>query len=187
MKKVNNKLVEKVIASLDWDSIYEVSKCFKHGIGEGTSAIPGVRRKSFSDGITKTDLKNELKCLLKYIIENDVAELAHGYWLIVWNNAEWSEEHINDIKKRLEEEASEGEKFNIIWDEFEMESTLEVIYSPQRVCVVENSKKDRIESEDSDKIKLENMLEKALKNEQYELASKLKEVLSFQNKGGEIR
>lgn len=190
MKKPNNKLIDKVVASLDWDSIFEVSKCFKHGIGEGTSAIPGVKRKPFSDGITKADLKNELKSLLKYIIENDISDLAHGYWIITWNNAEWSEEHINDIKRRIEEEAEteDGEKFNLIWEEFEMESTLEVIYSPQRICVVENTKKDSSSevNEEGDTATLENMLEKALQNEQYELASKIKDVLSLQKREGKL-
>ena len=73
MKKGNNKLIDKVISSLDWDAIYEVNKCFKHGVGDGTSAIPGVKRKPFADGITKNDIKNELKSLLKYVIENDLA------------------------------------------------------------------------------------------------------------------
>lgn len=180
MKNTSNKLVEKVISSLDWDSIFEVNNCFKHGIGDGTSAIPGVKRKSWGDGVTKGDLKNELKCLLRYVIENDIAELAHGYWLIIWNNAEWSEEHITELRKRLEEDSEEEEKINMIFEEIEMESTLEVIYSPQRICVVDNTKKSGDGQNESDSLKLENMLQKALKNEQYELASKLKDVIRLQ-------
>ena len=89
MKNLNSKLIDKVTSSLDWDAIFEVNNCFKQGVGHGTSAIPGVRRKTWSDGITKADLKNELKSLLRYVIENDIAELAHGYWLIFWDNVEW--------------------------------------------------------------------------------------------------
>jgi len=78
MKNKYSKIIDKVIASLDWDSIFEVNKCFKHGVGEGISAIPGVKRKTFSDGITKNDIKNELKGLLKYVVENDYAELIYS-------------------------------------------------------------------------------------------------------------
>lgn len=178
MKKLNNKLVDKVISSLDWDAIYEVNNCFKHGVGDGTSAIPGIKRKPFADGISKSDLKNELKGLLKYVIENDLAELIYGYWMIFWNNAEWSEESINQLRDQYE---GEDEDF----DEIVLDSTLEVIYSPQRVFAIENSQLKNSKSEDSDMNKLESMLKKALDNEQYELASKIRDVIKLQNNSEE--
>lgn len=181
MKNSDNKLIEKVISSLDWDSIFEVNNCFKRGIGDGTSVIPGVKRKSWGEGITKNDLKNELKCLIRYVIQNDISELAHGYWLIIWSNAEWSEDHISELKKRLQEEEENGQKINMIWEELELESTLEVIYSPQRICVVDNSKRVQSETpEPTDLERIQGMLQKALDNEQYELASKLKDVVRLQ-------
>lgn len=173
MGKVNNKLVDKVISSLDWDAIYEVNNCFKHGVGDGTSAIPGIKRKPFADGITKSDLKNELKGLLKYVIENDLSELIYGYWMIFWNNAEWTEESISQLRDQYEDEDV---------DEFEqivLDSTLEVIYSPQRVFAIENSQLKNIRTEDSDINKLESMLKKALDGEQYELASKIRDVIKL--------
>jgi hypothetical protein len=175
MRKENNKLIDKVIASLDWDSIYEVNKCFKHGVGDGISAIPGLKRKSFSDGITKLDIKNELKSLLKYVIDNDLNELIYGYWMIFWTNAQWSEEYLNQLKEQMDDD--EGDDMdNIILD-----STLEVIYSPQRICAIENSLLKDSKSEESDEIKLEMMLRKALEKEQYELASKIRDVIKLQN------
>lgn len=181
MKNLNSKLIDKVISSLDWDAIFEVNNCFKQGVGYGTSAIPGIKRKTWSDGITKADLKNELKSLLRYVIENDIAELAHGYWLIFWNNVEWKEDQFDEFKRRMEEEDLEGEdKLNIVWDEIEFESTLEVIYSPQRICVVDNTRREILPAEDSDLARLESMLEKALSSEQYELASKIKDVIHLQ-------
>ncbi|NBO23591.1 hypothetical protein EBU94_09685, partial [bacterium] len=104
MKNKNSKIIEKVISSLDWDAIFEVNKCFKHGVGEGTSAIPGVKRKPFVDGITKNDIKNELKCLLKYVIENDYSELIYGYWMIFWNNSEWAEADLKKIQEEMDDE-----------------------------------------------------------------------------------
>lgn len=181
MKNLNSKLIDKVTSSLDWDAIFEVNNCFKQGVGYGTSAIPGIKRKTWSDGITKADLKNELKSLLRYVIENDIAELAHGYWLIFWNNVEWKEDQFDEFKRRMEEEDLEGEdKLNIVWDEIEFESTLEVIYSPQRICVVDNTRREILPAEDSDLARLESMLEKALSSEQYELASKIKDVIHLQ-------
>lgn len=181
MKNTNSKLIDKVTSSLDWDAIFEVNNCFKQGVGYGTSVIPGLKRKTWSDGITKADLKNELKSLLRYVIENDIAELAHGYWLIFWNNVEWKEDQFEEFKKRIEDEELEGEdKFNVVWEDIEFESTLEVIYSPQRICVVDNTRREVLPNEDSDLIRLESMLEKALASEQYELASKIKDVIHLQ-------
>lgn len=175
MRRGNNKLIDKVISSLDWDAIYEVNKCFKHGVGDGTSAIPGVKRKPFADGITKNDIKNELKSLLKYVIENDLAELIYGYWMIFWNNAEWSEESINQLRDQYDDEDDED------FDAIILDSTLEVIYSPQRICAIENTQLKDIKGEDSDMSNLESMLKKALAREQYELASKIRDVIKLQN------
>ena len=176
MRRGNNKLIDKVISSLDWDAIYEVNKCFKHGVGDGTSAIPGVKRKPFADGITKNDIKNELKSLLKYVIENDLAELIYGYWMIFWNNAEWSEESINQLRDQYDDDDDDED-----FDALILDSTLEVIYSPQRICAIENTQLKDIKGEDSDMSNLESMLKKALAREQYELASKIRDVIKLQN------
>ena len=175
MRRGNNKLIDKVISSLDWDAIYEVNKCFKHGVGDGTSAIPGVKRKPFADRISKNDIKNELKSLLKYVIENDLAELIYGYWMIFWNNAEWSEESINQLRDQYDDEDEED------FDAIILDSTLEVIYSPQRICAIENTQLKDLKGEDSDMSNLETMLKKALSREQYELASKIRDVIKLQN------
>jgi hypothetical protein len=180
MKKstTGNKIVEKIISSLDWDSIYEVNKCFKLGVGEGTSVVPGIKRKVFSDSLTKNDIKGELKTLLKYVIENDVAELFYGPWMIFWVNGEW-------IKLNLEDKDDEGSEeslgevnteINISFD-----STLEVIYSPQRITVSGSNPQTEAVNEDSDVTLLESMLKKALDSENYELANKIKELLALQN------
>jgi hypothetical protein len=80
MNKENTKLVEKTISSLNWESIYESGKIFKFGVGEGVTAIPGMKKKNFSAEINKNDYKSELKSLLKYVIENDISELIYGPW-----------------------------------------------------------------------------------------------------------
>jgi hypothetical protein len=177
MGKVNNKLVDKVISSLDWDTIYEVNNCFKHGVGDGTSAIPGIKRKPFADGVSKLDLKNELRGLLKYVIENDLSELIYGYWMIFWNNSEWTRESINDLEDQYEDSDDYDDYDD--FGEIGLDSTLEVIYSPQRVFAIDNSQLKSIRNEDSDINKLESMLKKALTGEQYELASKIRDVIKL--------
>ena len=174
MKGKSNKLIDKVILSLDWDTIYEVNKCFKIGIGEGISGIPGVKRKPFLDGVTKNDIKNELKNILKHVMENDLSEFIYGHWMIFWSNAEWSLDELNKIKEEMEDPEDYYDEHLII------DSTLEVIYSPQRAMAMEPMPISNIESEDSDESKLENMLKKALDKEQYELASKIRDVIKIQ-------
>ena len=178
MAKRTNKLIDKVISSLDWDSIHEVNKCFKIGIGEGTSVIPGIKRKIFSDSLTKNDIKGELKTLLVYAIENDVAELFYGPWMIFWINAEWVE--IKDsAKDDDDDDDEEGEVRSTI--NINLQSSLEVIYSPQRIHIVGNSPKNEGSQEESDVTRLEVMLKKALDTESYEIATKIKELLALQN------
>lgn len=179
MAKQSNKLIDKVISSLDWDSILEVNKCFKIGVGEGTSVIPGLKRKVFSDALTKADIKSELKTLLKYAIQNDIAELFYGPWMIFWVNGEW-------IEIQRSEEGDDEEEDNLGHDtksaiNVNFDSSLEVIYSPQRIHIVGNSDKNDLSHDESDVTRLEAMLKKALDSENYELASKIKDLLALQN------
>jgi hypothetical protein len=177
MKKPNNKLIDKVISSLDWDSIIEVNKCFKIGIGEGTSVIPGIKRKVFSDILNKNDIKSELKILLNYAIENDIAELFYGPWMIFWVNGEWVE--LSDDDDDEDDEPISGDikaGLNIRFD-----SSLEVIYSPQRIHVIGNTEKTDLAKDESDINRLEAMLKKAIETENFELATKIKDLLALQN------
>jgi len=174
MEKKNTKIIDKVISSLDWDSIYEVNKCFKMGVGEGTNAIPGIKRKVFGEDLTKADLKGELKSLLKYVIENDLAELNYGAWMIYWVNSDWGDDKYGGVEIEIEFE-------NGIQAGLEIDSTLEVIYSPQRICVISNEPRvDEVSKEDSDMKKLEIMLKKALDSEKYELATMIRDVIKLQ-------
>jgi hypothetical protein len=174
MKKETDKVIDKIISGMDWDVIFEVNKCFKHGVGDGVSLIPGVKRKAFADGITKTDLKNELKSLLKYVIENNIAELIYGYWMIFWNNPVWSEEYLDEIREEMEDEGED-----LIGD-LVIDPTLEVIYSPQRMYIIANNIKNQDQVETTDSDTLDKMLNKALGDEKFELAAKIRDVINLQ-------
>ena len=179
MNKKNSKLIDRVIAGIDWDLIFDVNKCFKSGVGEGAVAIPGIKRKLFNENLTKNDLKNELKSLLKHVIQNDIPELYYGSWMIFWSNSEWAD---NTFKLESEDPDEEME----IELEFELYSTLEAIYSPHRICVVDSSEKqDPLISinQDPDVTVLESMLRKAEKLEDYELASKIRDIINLQKSG----
>ena len=177
MKKPNNKLIDKVISSLDWDSIIEVNKCFKIGVGEGTSVIPGIKRKVFSDILNKNDIKSELKILLNYAIDNDIAELFYGPWMIFWDNGEWVELR-NDDEDEDDEPIGGDIKTGL---DIRFDSSLEVIYSPQRIHVIGNTGKSDLTKDESDINRLEEMLKKAIATENFELATKIKDLLALQN------
>jgi len=162
MNKENSKLIEKTISSLDWNSIFDSGKVFKFGVGEDVTAIPGIKKKNFSEGVTKTEYKSELKSLLKYVVENDISELIYGPWMIFWFNSEW------DLEEEEEEDSYLG-------------SSIEVIYSPQRICLANVMGKNDYKIEESDFDRLENMLKKAIDSENYELASKIRDIIKVQN------
>lgn len=174
MKKESDKVIDKVISGMDWDVIFDVNKCFKHGVGDGVSVIPGVKRKAFADGITKNDLKNELKSLLKYVIDNNIPELIYGYWMIFWDNPLWTEEYLNEIKEEMEEDGEDA------MSDLVLDPTLEVIYSPQRMYLIANNIKNQQETETTESDALDKMLNKALVDEKFELAAKIRDVINIQ-------
>jgi protein-arginine kinase activator protein McsA len=58
---------------------------------------------------------------------------------------------------------------------------LEVIYSPQRIHVIGNTEKNDLAKDESDVSRLETMLKKAIDTENFELATKIKDLLALQN------
>ncbi len=174
MKKETDKVIDKILSGMDWDVIFEVNKCFKHGVGDGVSVIPGVKRKAFADGITKNDLKNELKSLLKYVMDNNIPELIYGYWMIFWNNPLWTDEYLDEIREEMDEDE------NDLMGDLVIDPTLEVIYSPQRMYIIANNIKNQQEAVNTDTDTLENMLNRALGDEKFELAAKIRDVINLQ-------
>lgn len=174
MKKEHSKLMDKVLQSLDWDSILEINKVLKLGTGTGNEIIPGVKKKPFSESITKNDYRNELKALIKHAIENHVPQMSYGNWIIYWVSDEW------DIEVNYSEELDDDEIEGMDPEEyrFVMEPQIEVIFSPQRINLVGEASQPEGEKEF---VNLEEMLERAIKNEEYELATKIRDLIS-QNK-----
>lgn len=172
MKKEHSKLMEKVLQSLDWDSILEINKVLKIGTGSGSEIVPGVKKKPFTENITKNDFKSELRALIKYAIENHLPQVSYGNWIIYWVSDDW------DVEMTFPQEMDD-DSIDDIQDEgtfFVMEPHLEVIYSPQRISL-KGDISDPI-SEGKEYVNLEEMLEKAVSNEDYELATKIRDLIS---------
>jgi len=171
MNKDNSKLIEKTVSSLDWDSICSAGKIFKFGVGEGVTAIPGMKKKNHGEEISNNDYRAELKTLLKYAVDNDISELVYGPWVIFWFNSEWD---LDMYGGEEEEEEDDG-------IEAQIGSSIEVIYSPQRICLSNVMGKSDYKIEETDFDRLDNMLKKAIDSENYELASKIRDVIKVHN------
>jgi len=172
MRKDFTKLMEKLVQSLDWDTIFGVHKTFKFGIGEGSEVIPGLKRKIYSEALTKNDVKNELKSLLRYVINNDISKFSYGPWMIFWFNQDW------DIVFEDEDEFDD----DLEMEDFKVESRLEVLFSPQRICLTIDAKPQQaVDDLSNEEAVLTKMMQKALKFENYEVAGKIQELLDLNN------
>jgi hypothetical protein len=175
MKKEHTKLVDKVIQSLDWDSIYEINKVLGVGVGMGSEVIPGIKKKPFSESLTKTDFRSELKALIKHAIKNHIPQMNYGNWIIYWVSDEWDID-LHYPEEMDDDEIDEEDEDDII---FRLEPQLEIIFAPQRISLV--GEISEVIEEQGGTVSLEEMLEKAIQKEDYELASKIRDLIS-QNK-----
>jgi hypothetical protein len=176
MEKGIQKIVDKLVQNLDWDSILMIHKAFKHGIGQGSEVIPGLKRKNYDQNLGVKDLKHELKTILKYVVENDYQSFTYGNWIVSWYNQEWNQDTIIETLSQEEEEI-----------EFEVElpnTKLEVIYAPQRICISMDTGVTPSGVSDLDTLKA--MLENALAEENYEMAQKIQDILKMSHKSEEI-
>jgi hypothetical protein len=176
MEKGIQKIVDKLVQSLDWNSILMIHKAFKHGIGQGSEVIPGLKRKNYDQNLEVKDLKHELKTILKYVVVNDYQSFTYGNWIVSWYNQEWNQDTIIETLSQEDEEI-----------EFEVElpnTRLEVIYAPQRICISMDTGVTPSGVSDLDTLKA--MLENALAEENYEMAQKIQDILKMSHKSEEI-
>jgi hypothetical protein len=153
-----------------------IHKAFKHGIGQGSEVIPGLKRKNYDQNLGVKDLKHELKTILKYVVENDYQSFTYGNWIVSWYNQEWNQDTIIETLSQEDEEI-----------EFEVElpnTKLEVIYAPQRICISMDTGVTPSGVSDLDTLKA--MLENALAEENYEMAQKIQDILKMSHKSEEI-
>ena len=176
----NREFIDKVLNTIDWDLILKFYKLVGRTIGSESTQIPGIKKIS-SSKLTSEDIKDEVSCIVAHVVENDKAEFFYGPWDITWVNGEWE---IEIDPNSMGEESEEEPLFMPI-----LELTLEISFSPMFVSgkemVVENYEEEtgRVSTKSDIKSDLEEELEKALSEENYELASKLRDVISiYKNK-----
>lgn len=179
MQNNYNHLVNEVMKNLDWDMVLGVHKMFKKGVGCEPMIIPGVKRVADPELVTIKDLKNELKLLLKSMIERGSGEMNYGLWYISWYNNE--DEQFLDFSDEEDFEDEEGMENYQTW----FPTKLQVVLAPQKMAVVDARPPSSVPSPQSVQsipVALENMLEEAIKKEDYELANKVKAVIAHQDK-----
>jgi hypothetical protein len=171
----NKKLIERVIGSFDWDAIAKIYKIFEKGVGTDSQKISGISRISYKK-VTPDDIKKEITAVVTYIVENDIPSLEYDIWNIIWINGEWDIEI--EMNQDGDQEDTDQNFFMPILD-----SRLEIRFVPQKSVSheyldIEEGEATELDSNDYDEVVLNNILSKAVKEEKYELASKLTDIIN---------
>ena len=142
------------------------------GIGESTIKISGISRIPFKK-VTEEAIKKEVTFLLEYVIENNIPHLEYGMWTILWINGDWEVEIDLPASDFDEEDHNMFLPFS--------DSRLEVNFVPQKAISQDSAtyqEETGLEIEESDETVLNRILDKSIKEENYELASKLKDIIN---------
>ena len=168
--EVNKGIIEKSINSFDWDDINKMYKILGIKVGCQTIKIDGLNKK---EKTTPETIKKEIGLVLNYIIDNDIPEFSYGPWTILWVNGEWEIEIAPDRP---------GDESLIVPI---MESKLQIHFIPQSTTIKElldiDLDDDYYEDEnfkEMDEILVfEARLKKAIDNEDWMIASKLRDLI----------
>ena len=143
MKSNHEKMIHEVVKTINWNRIKYFHQVF--GIKWQFEEKEGHIIERFP---TISELKEELKSLLKFAIEKNTRTLDYGNWLIFWTD----------------EDAAEREGLT--------SARLEAIFSLEETFVIDSNSE-----EDAVKV-LENKLEDAVKREKYEEAAKIRDKIN---------
>ena len=173
LTEVDQKLINGVISTIDWDQILKFYKILNKRIGCEQVKIKGVTKK---DKVDLESAKDELYKVLEFAIENDLPEMNYGPWVILWVNGEWEISELFQFPQEDEEPQPEEIIVPV------MESKLQVLFVPQSVIM-----KEEIEIEEEpflidDTLILEGRLKESIDTEDYVLASKIRDLLEELNK-----
>ena len=160
----NKTLISRVIDTIDWPLIHKFYKLVGRTIGTETTQIPGIKKLDRKTKLTDEHIKEEVLHVINHVVENDISQYMYGPWNVIWVNGEWEMEipETDDNGKEIEN----GESTFIPI----MESMLEVYFSPMVVV----SRETVLTDEEID--------DKALNDENYELASKLRDLIEVYKK-----
>jgi hypothetical protein len=168
----NKLLIERVLETIDWATIFKFYKLVKRKIGSEPNGIPGIKKLKRGEKLSQDHIKEEVKCLLYHVVFNDISQFVYGPWYILWVNGEWE----------VEFESEEGEDENTFIPI--MESVIEVSFSPMVVISKENLNYEEIPffGDDEEEENLDEKLERAVNQENYELASEIKKMIENKKK-----
>lgn len=148
MNKNYEKLVQDVVKAMDWQKIRYFHHVF--GIKWQIEEKEGYVTERFP---TVPDLKEELRTLMKFVIEKNTPVLSYGHWIILWKDEETSKK-----------EGMEGAR-------------LEAIFSLADSIAIEtpDEKNEMLDS-------IRKKMEEAITKEEYEKAAKLRDKIEFLEK-----
>lgn len=147
MKANHEKMIQEIVRSINWNRIKHFHQAFK--IKWQFEEKDGHIVERFP---TISELKEELRALLKFAISKNTRSLDYGNWLIFWTD----------------EDAAAREGLS--------SARLEAIFSLEETFVIDNSSDD-----DAIKI-LESKLERAIEAERYEEAARLRDKIDERKK-----
>lgn len=140
MKTNYERMIQDVIKSINWNRIKYFHQVF--GIKWQFEEKNGHFSERFP---TVSELREELRTLLRFVIDKNMKTLDYGNWLIFWTN-----------KEDASRDGISGAK-------------LEAIFSLEECFVIDN------DSESDTISVLENKLETAIQNEKYEEAARIRD------------
>jgi hypothetical protein len=145
-------------------------------IGTETIQIPGIKKLDKKVKLTEDHIKDEVLHIINHVVENDISQYMYGPWNVIWVNGEWEMEIPETDEKGNELPDGESTFVPIL------ESMLEVYFSPMTVISKETVIDDEELDDKPDSIDLTKQLEKALSEENYELASKIRDLIDIYKK-----
>jgi hypothetical protein len=172
----NKILINRVIDTIDWPLIHKFYKLVGRTIGTETTQIPGIKKLEKKVKINENHIKDEVLHVINHVVENDISQYMYGPWNVIWVNGEWEMEIPETDENGKEIENGESTFIPI------MESMLEVYFSPMVVVSKEMALTEEEIDEKPETVDLQKQLEKALSDENYELASKLRDLIDVYKK-----
>lgn len=172
----NKVLINRVINTIDWPLIHKFYKLVGRTIGAETTQIPGIKKLDKKTKLTENHIKDEVLHVINHVVENDISQYMYGPWNVIWVNGEWEMEIPETDENGKEIENGESSFIPI------MESMLEVYFSPMAVVSKETVISDDEIEEKPETSDLQKQLEKAINDENYELASKLRDLIDAYKK-----
>lgn len=168
--ETNKSIIDKTLRSLDWDDIVKMYKILGIKVGGQPMKIEGLVKKEKVDA---ESVKSEIEIVLNYVVENDVPELRYGPWTIYWVNGEWEIE--------IESEYPDGEPLIVPL----MESKMEILFTPQSTIVREfldiefddDQFEEEMGSNEEELMIFEARLKKAISDEDWMVASRLRDLI----------